>query len=339
MDEFKKLVQYGFDENEDSLGEKKKSVFNQLKAYLIESNIEVRDYIAPDGKWKQLESTKWYVNISGKHPYKLFLDAGLKRVWILYSLLDAKTSDQLIKSWIENKKGLDNCWLSRKQLLYWGKKEYWTSRGYGFKFSDGLYSKEEAGNFSLKAWYRPNRPIGGLEEIIESAKENFAIHSSRWDKRNNGHVTMSTEWYSNGKVTVNRGTDVDETLLTISEIANKYFDSLNYATTIRDTSMGAFEINFSQEINLDFFSQKVLKGTGEMKLWLVEVENEGDFRRFKGLDLHTWDRVLLDIGLNYAYLTIPGKGCVNAVPRIATIQGENSAGKTSICHDGVEIFA
>jgi len=149
---------------------------------------------------------------------------------------------------------------------------------------------------------------------------------------------MSAEWYSNGKVTINRANDIDETLLTISEMANKYFDSLVIATKLRDTTMGAFEIDFSQEIDLDAFSQKVLRGTGEMKLWLVEIENEDDFKRFKGIDLHTWDRVLLDVGPDFAYLTIPGKGCVNAAPRIATIQGENSAGRTSIYHDGVEIF-
>lgn len=252
MDEFKKLVQYGLDANESSLKEKKKYAFNQLKAYLIESNIEVEDYRAPDGEWKRLGSTEWYVNTSGNYPYKLYLDTGLKRVWILYSLLEAKNSDKIIKNWIDSRKGLDNCWLSRKHLLHWENHGSWTSRGYGFKFSDGLYSKEEAGNLSLKAWYRPKRTIEGIEEIIESAKENFAIHSSRWDKRDNGYVTMSTEWYSNGKVTVNKGTDVDETLLTISEIANNYFDSLNYATDIRNKSMGAFELNFKQEISLTF---------------------------------------------------------------------------------------
>ncbi len=314
------------------------STSKQLKAYLIESNFEVGEIEAPDGRWKSLDAPNWYVNAAGKHPNKLFLNSGLGRVWILYSLLDAKTSDHIINKWIESKKGLDNCWLSRKHLLYWEKKEYWTPRGYGFKFSDSLHPEEEAGNFSLKAWYRPNRSIIGLDDIIKSAKKNFAIHSSRWDKREEGHLTMSAEWYSNGKVTINRANDIDETLLTISEMANKYFDSLVTATKLRDTSMGAFEIDFTQKINLDAFSQKVLKGTGEMKLWLIEVENEDDFRRFKGIDLHTWDRVLLDVGPDFAYLTIPGKGCVNAAPRIATIQGENSAGRTSIYHDGVEIF-
>lgn len=252
--------------------------------------------------------------------------------------MDADTSDKLIKKWVSSKKGLDRCWLSRNHLLHWSEKSDWSSRGYGFKFSDELYPDDESGNFSLKAWYRPNRSIDGLDSIIECAKENFALHSSRWDKHSDFGISMSTEWYSNGKVTVNKGVDVDETMLSISEMANKYQKSLTEATELRDTSMGAFEIDFSQEINLDAFSNTVLKAKGDMNLWLVETENESDFRRFKGLDLHTWDRVFLDVGPDYAYLTIPGKGCVNAAPRIATIQGENSAGRTSIYHDGVEIF-
>ena len=147
-----------------------------------------------------------------------------------------------------------------------------------------------------------------LDEVIEKAKERFAIYSARWQKRRNGSVTISAEWYSNGKATINRAVDV-------------------------------FEIDFTQEIDLDAFSNTVAKGTGDMKLWLVETEAETDFRRFRGVDLHTWDRVLLDVGPDFVYLTIPGKGCVNAAPRITTIQGEDNAGRTSIFPDGVEIFA
>jgi len=54
--------------------------------------------------------------------------------------------------------------------------------------------------------------------------------------------------------------------------------------------------------------------------------------------IHTWDRVLLDVGPDFAYLTVPGKGCINAAPRIAAIQGEDNAGRTHIYHDGVEVF-
>jgi hypothetical protein len=132
--------------------------------------------------------------------------------------------------------------------------------------------------------------------------------------------------------------DVDEVLIWISEMANRYEDSLHEATILRNSTMAPFELNFTQEIDLESFSNTVAKGKGEMNLWLVETEHETDFRRFKGVDLHTWDRILLDVGLDYAYLTIPGEGCVNSAPRLAVVQGEDNAGVTSIYHDGTEVF-
>jgi hypothetical protein len=110
------------------------------------------------------------------------------------------------------------------------------------------------------------------------------------------------------------------------------------ATGLRNSKIAPFEIDFTEKIDLNSFSATVANGKGDMKLWLVETETYEDFRRFKGVDLHTWDRVLLDVGLDYAYLTIPGLGCVNAAPRLAVTQGEDNAGVTSIYHDGVEVF-
>ena len=141
------------------------------------------------------------------------------------------------------------------------------------------------------------------------------------------------------RATINRALDVDEALISVAEMANRYADSLKEATELREKTMGAFELDFSQQIDLDAFSKKVATGTGEMKLWLVETESQDDFKRFRGVDLHTWDRILMDVGPDFAYITVPGKGCINAAPRIAAIQGEDNAGKTSIYHDGVEVFA
>jgi hypothetical protein len=339
LGDLKGRLQAGFENNEESLEAFGKTYSTQLKAYLIESNQSIVGAGCPIGKWRGLDSTGWYGNQDENFPNTLFLDGTRERVWIIYSILDAAESDLAIKNWVESRKGLDRCWLSRKQLLHWEGMEQWSQSGLGLRFSDGLYPEEEAGKFSLKAWYGANRYIVGLDEVIEKAKERFAIYSARWQKRRNGSVAISAEWYSNGKATINRAIDVDEVLLSISEMANRYDDAISDATELRDTTLCAFEIDFSQEIDLDAFSNTVAKGTGEMKLWLVETEAEADFRRFRGVDLHTWDRILLDVGPDFAYLTIPGKGCVNAAPRIATIQGEDNAGKTSIFHDGVEIFA
>lgn len=340
LGDFKERLQAGFENNEESLEVFGKTYSTQLKAYLIESNhLSPKDAGCPAGVWQKLDdSVGWYVNRDGDFSNTFFLDSTRDRVWIVYSLMDASESDLLINRWIENKKGLDRSWLSRNHLLHWDNIESWSQRGLGLKFSDGLSTEENAANFSLKAYYGANRYIEGLADVLDKAKEKFAIYSARWQKKVNGSVVISSEWYSNGKATINRAADVDEALISIAEMANRYADSLKEATELRDTTMGAFELDFSQEIDLDAFSNMVAYGTGEMKLWLVETENETDFRRFRGIDIHTWDRVLLDVGPDFAYLTVPGKGCINAAPRIAAIQGEDNAGRTHIYHDGVEVF-
>ena len=340
LSDMKGLLQAGFDDNEESLVKYGETHFTQLKGYLIESNKKITDMPCPAGygSWKKLDADDWYVN-HGDNPGSLFLDASRDRVWIIYSLLDANYSDNAVFKLVSDTSGLDRCWLSRNLLLYYNKLDSWYERGIGLKFSDGLSPEDYAGNFSLKAWYGANKKLQGLDSIINQAKEKFAIYSTRWQKINNGTISMSAEWYSNGKVTINRATDVDEVLLSISKMANRYEDALNEATNLRNRKMGAFEISFTQNIDLDSFSNTVTKGKGIMNLWLVETESQKDFKRFKGIDLHTWDRIFVDIGPDYAYLTIPGKGCVNAAPRIATLQGEDNAGKTTIYFDGVEIFA
>lgn len=339
--DLKELLQAGFESNEKSLEVFGRTYSTQLKAYLIESNKPTPDSVGcPKGIWKKIDPAGWYSNQDIDSPNTLFLDSTRNRVWVLYSLLDATESDFVIlNNWVKNTNGLDSCWLSRGHLMHWEGLNSWSSRGLGLRFSDGLSPEESAENFSLKAWYGASSRIPGLGEVLKIAQENFAIYSVRWQKRSGGSISLSAEWYSNGKVTINRAEDVDEVLISVAEMANRYADALNEATCLRDQTLGAFEIDFSQNIDLDAFANTVAKGMGEMNLWLVEVKAEPDFRRFKGVDLHTWDRILLDVGTDYVYLTVPGRGCVNAAPRLAVVQGEDNSGKASIYHDGVEVFA
>jgi hypothetical protein len=342
LKDVKERLQAGFDNKEDSIQDSGERNGTQLKAYLIENNnVAPLEVGSPKGEWRELEDKRWFVNIDKDYPESFYLDTTRSRVWILYSIIDTNHSDIFVKDWVGRGKKLDRCWLSRKQLLHWGNltNASWVKRGVGLAFSDGLSPDEDAANFSLKAWHGKKKLPAGLDKVLATAQKEFAIHSIRWQKRSNSSVDMSTEWYSNGKVTINRATDVDDVFIWVTEMANYYSNALKNATTLRDTTFAAFELDFSQEINLNAFTSKVLNGAGDMKLWLTETERQKDFARYKGVDLHTWDRVFIDVGVNYAYLTIPKGGCVNAAPRIATIQGEDNAGYTKIFHEGVEVFA
>jgi hypothetical protein len=340
FNDLKGMLQAGFEDNVESMRAFGISRFTQLKGFLIESNRHITELPPPSpyGSWRKLDSSEWYINDGGESPETLLIDTSRDRVWVLYSLLGANESNIVISKWMTDNIGLDRCWLSRNQLMHYHKKESWKEKGVGLRFIDGLTPEINQGNFSLKAWYGASRKLEGLDEIIGQAKEKFAIYSTRWQKINNGTVAISTEWYSNGKVTINRALDVDEALISVSYMANRYEDALLDATKLRDNKMGAFELEFTQDIDLKSFSDTVSMGKGIMNLWLVETESKKDFKRFRGVDLHTWDRILMDVGEKYAYITIPGKGCVNAAPRIATLQGEDNAGKTSIYFDGVEVF-
>ncbi len=340
---FKERVQAGFDNNEKTLQKYGKYVSTQLKAYLIEVNQNKLDHIScPAGIWRSLDKGDWYVNVDDNEPkysYSFFLDKNDERVWRIYSILDATTSDDLVDHWVQNNRGLDHCWLTRDMLMHWKKFESWEKKGIGIRFEDGLSDELNRGRFSLKAWHGAYDSISGLEEIMEKAEEEFAIRSMRWQKKSAGDIVITSEWYNNGKITINGAYDVDEALASVVEVALEYSDALKFATQERDRKMTAFELDFTREINPDRFTEVVSKGTGNMRLWLVEKEREEDYRRFAGVDLHTWDRVLVGLGRDFAHLTIPREGCVNAAPRLATLQGEDNSGKTNIYFDGVEIFA
>ena len=338
----KERLQASFDKKEDTVQDFGEISGTQLKAYLIENNdVNPLEVGSPLGAWKPLEDSNWFTNIDKEYPNTFFLDATRSRVWIIYSILDTSHSDLFLKDWVGRGRKLDRCWLSRKQLLHWGDKvdTPWVKKGIGLAFSDGLTRDEEAGKFSLKAWYTEKKLVKGLGNVLKTAQREFAIYSIRWQKRTNSSVDLSTELYSDGKVTINRANDADEVFIWVAEMANYYLSALNTATNLRNNSLAAFELDFSQKINLDAFSNTVLNGSGDMKLWLMEIERQKDFARYKGVDLHTWDRVFVDVEPNYAYLTIPKGGCVNAAPRIAAIQGEDNAGYTKIFHEGEEVFA
>lgn len=335
-------LQAGLDDDREVLSGYGATRSPRLKAYLLESNSRsLDDFGCPLGRWDTLNQKGWYINRGGAYPECIFLDMTHPRVWILYSVLGIRESDAIVEKWVKENIGLDRCWLSRQQLLHWEKNDEWYQKGLGIRYSDGLSPDDDAGYLSLKLWHGASNAIKDFDSVLELAKERFAINSARWQKKREGRVVIAAEWYSNGKVTVQKAEDIDEVLLSILATARTYGEAIEEATNLRDKKMGAFELDFSQGIDLNAFSKVVSSGKGNMNLWLVETESQDadTFKRFRGVDLHTWDRVSISMGEDFAHLTIPGNGCVNAAPRIATLQGEDNAGRTTISFDGVELFA
>ena len=111
---FKELVQQGFQNSLESVNNDNYFSITQLKAYLLESNQNnISDLSStPFHNWVALKDTRgWFTNLDSEYPNSFFIDASDQRIWKLYSLLDVKKSDIIVKEWITKTKALDYCWV------------------------------------------------------------------------------------------------------------------------------------------------------------------------------------------------------------------------------------
>ena len=81
LGDLKERLQAGFENNEESLELFGKTYSTQLKAYLIESNLSLKDVDCPEGNWQKLgDSVGWYGNKDGDRSNTLFLDSTGDRI-------------------------------------------------------------------------------------------------------------------------------------------------------------------------------------------------------------------------------------------------------------------
>ena len=344
LQEFKEVVQATFSNTLNDRDDRAEffDTSKSLKAYLVENNNEYIPKIPGFSEWRQLDDSKlWYYATNSESPKNYVIyDHSLGRVGVLYTMLKVTNIDRMIEKWISRTPNLDHCWLSRKQLMSFNTYPNWVEKGIGLKYRNvlGKLNKgDDAPTLSLKAWYGSSCGDDWIQDI-GPLKEKAALSSIRWQKNIESIPKLTFEWYNYGKVTVSYAEDVNEAMQEISQMARRYYDSLVVVGKMRDENLCAFELTFSKKVDIQAFSECVVAGRTSLKLWMIETESSQEFKRFRGVDLHTWDPIYIDITPEYAFLTVPMGSCVNAAPRIAVIQGENTSGDTTIEFNGDEVF-
>lgn len=326
--EFKEYAFSNLNGNRDTGGGKA-----HLKVQLIETNVSEMPRISGYSEWTPLEDTsRWYVAYN--HGDYFVVNKVNDRVWAVYSLIEVKKFKKTMSSWINGNMFLDNCWFSVGSMKSVMNKMNWGESGIGLRFENSVSGCSDPVNISVKAWYGSDATIG---DMFKDARENFSINSMRM--KSHGEDETTSEWYTSGRITFNASDDIDSVIYATNSVCNHYFDELTHATKLRDSERGAFEFEFKRNVDLDSYARNVIKGKNNLKLWMIRTEAYSDFMRFQGVDTHTWDRIMLDMGNNYAFMSVPGKGCVNAAPRLISIQGETVTGNTKAYYNGNEIFA
>lgn len=303
-----------------------------LKIQLVEVNTDEIPQIKGYSEWKSLEGTgNWFICDNSSDYY--ILNKVNERIWSVYSLAKVESFTRTINTWINGNLMLDNCWTSPGSIQKLMNKMNWSECGVGLRYEDCTAMSNERTSVSIRAWYGNDERIG---EMFHDARKDFSVSSLRMKSK--GDDETRSEWYTNGRATINSSEDVDTVIYAVNKISDHYRNELEQATKWRNEEKGSFEFSFSRKVDLDRYDARVSKGTQDLKMWMISTERSSDFIRFGGVDMHTWDRILLDMGEDYAFMTIPGKGCVNAAPRLVTVQGETVTGKTKVYYNGDEIF-
>lgn len=314
-----------------NLDDKNRSRASHLKVQMIETNTNVIPDIPGYTQWVSFDDTPhWMYCLNDES--MIVVNRYSDTVWAVYTLMKVSNFSNTVYPWIKNTVDLDRCWIPAGYMEGICRENRWEERGIGVKFSDEFNDEDNHCPVSIKGWYGRNETVDRALNIL---KNEFAISSMRFKDRES---SMISEWYSSGKITFNACDDVDLIIDSVNQMLSKYSGDLRYARELRDSEHGSFELTFTQPIDMEKFSEIVRKGSTNLRLWMTETETHDDFRRFRGIDMHTWDRVFLDLGENYAYLTVPGKGCVNAAPRMMTLQGESIGGKTKVFYNGSQLF-
>lgn len=303
-----------------------------LKVQLVETNTVDIPPIKGCSEWRALgETSRWYV-CDGPEGF-FVLNKASDRIWALYSMIKVDPFVRTVDSWISRNLMLDKCWISQGIMQRTMEELNWSERGIGLRFEDCIARGSSKTKLSIKAWYGDDVWVG---DLFAKARENFSVNSLRMRSLSDDETT--SEWYTDGRITFNSSEDVDTMLYAVAYMCDRYHKELEEATRLRDTERGSFEFSFCRDVDLERYEAGVSKGLSDLKLWMVKTEDDRDFKRFKGVDTHSWDTVFLDLGSNYAYMAVPGKGCVNAAPRLAAVQGETATGRTRVYYNGSEIF-
>lgn len=101
--------------------------------------------------------------------------------------------------------------------------------------------------------------------------------------------------------------------------------------------LGSYEIMLQDTFDLNVFTERAKSGLDGY--WAICTEDQGDFKRLRGVLLPEYARVFIDIGSdpagNYAYCAIPINDTLTDMEVLKRVK--DLLGGTTIWKDGIEV--
>ena len=331
------LMEKTIDRNLRSMEERGEYSDYAVKTNIIEANCGIEDIPTSFSKYSiELKPTKdkfLYVMIAKEKGKKfiLYLDSFFKRYWKLYSIEESVTINRFIDHFSNTLLKIDSLWMPH-QMLDSFEKEY-INTGFSIKFKQEVLKEEELSEndisqLTMRLWSKGSRPAQKIVDLLQENDYPVTKTSTRLLHVKNDEVKFLDEVYYDGKVTISKGTDIEEHIRFVNSIIDAYKEKM---TRIEDNRMylessdggfkssgHPFELKFSKDQNIETLSEKIVNSTRPFRLWGVVHDHDDDFLRIAGVDTHSGDKFDMDLMPGYARVYLPKKACGNVIFRLYT---------------------
>ena len=308
-----------------------------VKTNIIESNCKIENIplVFSDYQIELRKTNDKFLYVITLHKaretYVLYLDTFYKRFWKLYNVEESITIDRFIDQFINSMPKLDSLWMPH-QMLNELEKGY-KNVGFSIKFKQEVLTEEELfedeiAQLSIRLWSKGSKPA---KEIVSLLKKNgypTTKTSTRLLNFENGEEKFLDEVYYDGKITVSKGTDIEEHINFVDQIIDLYSDKItdieNKRMYIEPDNSGLklhgapFEIKFYNMQNIERLAVKLTNSTRPFRIWGLVHEKDDNFMRIAGVDMHTGDKFDMDLMPDYARIYLPKGACGNLILRLYT---------------------
>lgn len=261
----------------------------------------------------------------------LYLDSFFTRFWKLYSIEESLTINRFIDHFANALLKIDSLWMPHQMLD--GFEKNYTNTGFSIKFKQEVLKEEELSEddifqLTMRLWSkgsdRPRRIVDLLQE------NNYPVTKTSTRLLNTGddEIKFLDEVYYDGRVTISKGTDIEEHIRFVNSIIDAYNEKMVRVENNRmylEPSGGGFrssghpfEVKFSKNQNIETLSEKITNSTRPFRLWGIVHDQDDDFMRIAGVDTHTGDKFNMDLMSDYARVYLLKNACGNLIFRLYT---------------------
>jgi hypothetical protein len=313
-----------------------------LKSYLVESDREdfSQNFVDQEDLNIQVQPTQdeGFLHLkargfSSEGVTDLYLDVLDDRFWVIHSVGPRDATDTIVDKLIFPRfTKLDYPWLPNKMLEDIGRQPGGIFRRFSLKFQDE-FSKEngempDVGGLSMQLWgetaWKVLKTLRDNNELRQSTPLSTVGIKKELDDET---VIDDITYYS--KFTA-RGDSVDGHFQQVQNLKNTYSELLHRIEddhSIKHGSKGSggtvsgspLLLVFNREIEeLEEFMDALFSSKKPFRLWGVRNQLEKDYYRVSAVDLHTGDKLNLEICPEWARIYLPENSCGNVILRMYT---------------------